>query len=216
MSYTDIGMIEAELRLTSGSINSTTSPSDDQVYSWIAQAEDVINSRTGNLYSQELVSSQVLDWENNDGILRVSPFVSISSLYYNDQSAGETPVWTLKTEDTDFYTYKDEGEIEFITSNFAPLSGKKRFMITYTKGASKVPARVKQVAAMIVANRVVSATTANQASEQSGGSVQVGTTRIDDPTAFSLSAFRSRDNEVKSFFDENIGTFKAYRISREY
>lgn len=216
MVYTDLDGVEAELKLASGAINSTTSPTDTQVYTWISQAEDKINSMTGNLYGQELASSQVFDWENNDSILRVEPYTSITSLHYNASSAGLTPSWVEKTEDTDFYTYGEEGEVEFITSAFAPLTGKKRFMLTYTKGATKVPGRVKMIAAMIAANKVVSATTANQAAEQSGGSVQVGTIKIDDPTSFSLGAFRSREAEVKSFFEDSIGTFKAHRITREY
>ena len=216
MSYTDLESIEQELRVSAGSINSTTSPTDAKVYDWIAQAVDKINTKTGNIYSQQLVSSQVLDWKDNDNILRIPPFTTITSLEYNDQAAGDTPIWTAKTEDTDFYTYPQNGEIEFISSNFSPLSGKKRFRLTYFKGQSKVPNRIKQLATMIVANRVVSATVANQAAEQSGGSVQVGTIKIEDPTAFSVGAYKARDMEVKAFMDEDIGTFKSFRIDREY
>ena len=216
MGYTTIDLMEAELKLSSGSINSTSAPTDTQVYSWIAQAEDKINDKTGNLYSQELVSSQVLDWEGNDNLIRLPKFVSISELRYNDQNAGETESWTTKTENTDFYAHGDSGEVEIITTKFSPLTGRRRFMITYFKGSSKVPNRIKQLATEIVANRVVSATLNNQAAEQSGGSVQVGTIKIEDPTAFSVSAYRAREASIKDFFDNDIGTFRAFRIDRAY
>ena len=216
MAYTDLTSIEQELRVSAGSINSTTSPTDTKVYDWIAQAEDKINTKTGNIYGQVLVSDKIYDWEGNSNILRIPPFTTISSLSYSSENAGSTPVWTVKTEDTDFYAYGEEGEVEFISGNFSPLIGKKRFKLTFFKGASKVPARVKQACAQIVANRVVSATVANQAAEQSGGSVQVGTIKIEDPTAFSVGAYKQREAEVKAFIDEDIGTFKALRVDRAY
>lgn len=217
MAYTTIDLIEAELKLTAGSINASSLPSSTIVASWVEDAESQVNVATGNLYSSTLESSVVFDWDNvGDYILRVTPFISITSLEYSEEAAGDAPVWTAKTEDTDFYTYPEEGEIEFITGNFSPISGKKRFRLTYTTGASSVPANVRQATTMLVANRMVSVVAANQAYEQSGGSVQVGTIKIEDPSAFSLNAYRSREELVKQFLKDSVGTFKAYRISRVY
>lgn len=217
MSYTTLNLIEAELKLTAGSINASSLPSSTIVTSWIEDAESQVNVSTGNLYSSTLVSSEVFDWDNiGDGLLRIPPYISITSLEYNEEAAGDTPVWTAKTENTDFYTYPEEGEIEFISGNFAPVSGKKRFRLTYVKGASSVPANIRQATTMLVANRLVSAVTANQAYEQSGGSVQVGTIKIEDPSAFSLNAYRNREELVKQFLKDSVGTFKSYRITRVY
>ena len=217
MAYTNIDLIEAELNLTSGSLTASSTPSSTDVTSWISEAESIINLQTGNVYGSTLESSVVFDWDNvGDYIFRVKPFVSITSLEYSEEVAGTTPVWTAKTEDTDFYTYKEEGEIEFITGNFVPVSGKKRFRLSYTVGTDSVPANVQRAATMMTANRLVGAVTANQAYEQSGGSVQVGTIKIDDPSSFSLNAYRAREDMVRQFMKEGVGTFKAYRINRVY
>jgi hypothetical protein len=217
MSYTTIDLIEAELNLTSGTLTASSTPSSTDVTSWITEAESIINLQTGNVYSSTLESSVVFDWENNgDYILRVDPFISITSLEYSEEAAGDTPVWVAKTEDTDFYAYEEEGEIEFITGNFTPIAGKRRFRLTYTTGTSSVPANVQRAATMMVANRLVGAVTANQAYEQSGGSVQVGTIKIDDPSAFSLNAYRAREEMTRQFIKDSVGTFKAYRIARAY
>lgn len=216
MGYTTLTDIEGELLLSAGSLNSTSSPTDTQVYGWIAQAEDKINSKTGNIYGNILSSNNILDWEGNDRLLRVEPFTSITTLEYNVNGAGVAASWVTKTEDTDYKAYGEEGEIRFISQNFAPTAGYNKFRLTYFEGQSKVPARVKEIAAKLAANRVVSATVANQASEQSGGSVQVGTIKIEDPTAFSVSAYKSRAQEAKDFFMDDIGSFKAHRVSRAY
>jgi len=216
MAYATITDIEGELLLSAGSINSTSLPSTNQVYSWIAQAEDRIDTKTGNQYKQTLETNKIYDWEGNDDLLRIDPFVSITTLEYNVATIDTTPSWVTKTENTDFYTYPEEGEVRFATTNFNPASGHRKFRLTYLKGQSQTPPIVKEIAAKIVANRVVSATVNNQATEQSGGSVQVGTIKIEDPTAFSVSAFKQRDSEIKAFFNEDMGVFKTYRIARAY
>lgn len=216
MAYSTIANIEAELKLATGTFTATSLPTSDDVTSWITEADSFIDLKTGNLYSSELVSSQILDWEGNDDIVRLPKFISVTEFRYNDQNAGETPSWTTKTEDTDFYTYPSNGEIEIIPTKFSPLTGKKRFMITYTKGYSSVPEYIKTASKKLAANRVVSATVNNQAAEQSGGSVQVGTIKIEDPTAFSVSAYKNREAEVRDILDKYIGSLKVYRIDRAY
>jgi len=216
MSYSSITLVEQELNLTAGSINSSSLPSSTAVSNWLTEADNQVDLMTGNVYSSSLESSVEFDWESNDNLLRVKPFSSVNSLWYSSEAAGETPSWTLKTENTDYYTHGEEGEIEFEYAKFKPVTGKRRFMLTYTTGASSVPASIQSATTKIVANRVVSAVVANQATEQSGGSVQVGTIKIEDPTAFSITAYKARQLEANDYLKSVIGTFKTYRIARAY
>lgn len=216
MAFTEISMIEGELNLSTGSINSTTNPSETQVYDWIDQAQDIISRKTGINYGKTLNSNKIFDWENNDGILYLEPFTSITALYYNVSSDETSPSWVEKTEDIHFITYPSYGHVEFLKSQFNPSGGKRKFKITYTTGVTKVPQIIKAIASKIVANNIVSATINNQVYEGSGGSVKVGIISINDPSSFSISAFRSRQQEINDFFKNYIGTIKAHRIDREY
>ena len=79
MSYTDINKISAQLGGTT--IGASSTPSSDDVTTWISEGESEINERTGFIYSQVTFADAIYDWEGNDDILRF-PFeiVSISSL----------------------------------------------------------------------------------------------------------------------------------------
>ena len=216
MAYSSISLIEAELLLSSGSLSSSSVPTSTIVSSWLEEADSLINDKTGNVYASTAETSVEFDWEGNDNILRVDPFSAVTSLWYSSEAKGETPDWTLKTVNEDYFIHGEQGEIEINYNKFLPIKGKRRFMLSYTTGQATVPAKVRTIATKITANRIVSATVANQASEQSGGSVQVGTIKIEDPTAFSVSAYKSRALEVKDFFLNDLGTFKAHRVSRAY
>lgn len=214
-SYTSTDLVSAQLG--GESITTSTTPSTDDVEQWIKEAEDEIDSRTGLTFKPEGFEDLILDYEKNDDIIRL-PFeiVSITTLYYNSESAGETPSWTLKTKDTDYYVYSEEGEIEIIPSKFNALRGKNRFKITGVKGKTVVPNIIKRLATLMVANRFVETVVQSQAYSNSGGDVQVGTIKVGNPSSFSVSAVNSRKSEIDDLFTKAIGDFRTFRITRAY
>ena len=215
MSYTDYKKVSSQLGGTT--LTHTSTPNIADVNEWISEAEAEINERTGFIYSQVTFTDNIYDWEGNDDILRL-PFeiVSISSLSYNDQYAGETPSWTTKTADEDYFVYGESSEIEFNNRKFKPLSGKKRFKVSGVKGKSEVPTIIQRLCTLMVANRVVETVVQNQAFANSGGDVQVGTIKVGNPSSFSISSVESRNREIERLFDKVVGDFKSYRIIRAY
>jgi len=216
VDYTDASLVKAQLSLAED-ISSSTTPSLNDVNNWIEEASAEVDARTGLSFGNELFIDKVFDWEGNDNLLRL-PFeiVSVSSLYYNGEAAGEAPVWVPKIVDSDFFVYGDSGEIEFNLSKFKPLPGRKRFKVSGVKGKSSVPVIIQRLTTLLVANRFIESVIANQAFSNSGGDVQVGTIKVGNPSTFSVSAVNSNVAEINRLFDKVIGSFKAYRISREY
>ena len=215
MSYTTPELIRQEIR-AENPFSESTYPNLDTVNEWITQAESEIDMRTGNSYSQTSVTDKVFDWEGFDNILRTEDVMSSVVLSYNDQAAGETPSWTLKTEDIDYYVYGDVGEVEFVPSKFKPLSGKKRFKLSYTKGSSSVPAVIERLCTLMVSQRVVQSVIQEQAYSNSGGEVQVGTIKVGNPSNFSVEGFKKNNEEIERLFRLVVGDRKFNRISRAY
>lgn len=215
MAYTNTDLISAELG--GFTLGTTTTPSEDDVAQWIKQAKSSIDSRTQMTFEPVTVTQELYDYSGDDYVLvlKGDPVLSITTLEYNDQNAGETPSWTAKTEDTDFYLYGDYSEVEFIPGKFKPKSGKRRFRVTYKKGYSIVPDDIKELATKIVAKRVVDSVINSQASV-AGGSVAVGTIRVEDPSNFSPAASRELQEDIDRLFDQVVGSFKVFRPTREY
>lgn len=215
MSYTTNSKVSSQLGGITIDANSV--PSSDDITGWITEAEAEIDSRTGMSYSQSAFTDKIYDWEGNDNILRF-PFemVSVSSLSYNKEAAGETPVWTVKTIDEDFFVYGDSGEVEFNLRKFSPLAGRKRFKVTGLQGKSEVPVIIQRLCTLMVANRTVETIVQNQAFANSGGDVQVGTIKVGNPSSFSVSAVKSAKAEIDDIFGKVIGEFRAFRVTRAY
>ena len=215
MAYTNEDLVSAELG--GFTLSSSSTPSSDDIAIWIGQAKAEIDSRSGETFEPIGVTQELYDWNHDDNILRLknSNVLSITTFEYNDQNAGETPSWTSKTEDTDFYLQGDYGEVEFITSNFSPIAGKRRFRVTYTHGQTSVPKDVQMLATKIVAKRVIDSVISSQASV-AGGAVSVGTISVDDASNFSPTVSKQLKAEIDSLFDKIIGSFKTYRPIREY
>ena len=216
MAYTDINKVSAQLGGIT--ISSSSTPSSSDFLTWIDEADSEINLRTGNLYSSTLVSSEEYDWDNDgDYILRLdNTFSTVSELLYSSEAAGSTPVWVSKTENVDFYTYGDNGEIEFIPSQFKPISGKRRFMVSYVKGSSSVPGYIQRLSTLMVAQRAVQTQVQNQAYANSGGDIQVGIIKIGSPSAFSMNNYNAMGREIDDIFNKIVGGNKFHRIKRFY
>ena len=215
MTYTTEALVEAELG--GFTVDATTNPTTTEMAVWITEANSEIELRTGEVFSSETVSSEVYDWNHDDNILRLKKpnILSITSLEYNSSNAGITPSWTSKTENTHFYVETDYGEVEIITGAFAPISGKRRFRVSYTHGHSSVPAQIQMLATKMVAKRVVDSVINSQASV-AGGAVSVGTLSVDDPSMFSPQVSKGLRDEIEHLLAKVSGDFKTYRMIREY
>jgi len=214
MSYTTVELVAAQLGT---SIDASSTPSSSDVSTWIEEADAEIDARTGLTFEPEVFSNEIYDWEGNDNLIRVSSeLVSVSTLEYNNQNAGETPVWTSKTEDVDFFLYGDSGEIEINTKKFSPIPGHKRFKLSGTKGKASVPKEIQRLATLTVGNRVVETVVQNQAYANSGGDVQVGTIKVGNPSAFSISGVNAAKSEIENLYTKVIGDFRAFRVTRAY
>lgn len=216
MAYTTITKVAAQVGGIT--IDGSSTPSTTDVDVWIAEAEDEINTRTGLNFNTFTVTNELYDWKNLDNILRLKsfPILSITTLEFNDQNAGVTPSYVTKTEDTDFYTYPSEAEVEFIPNTFNPKDGKRRFRLTYEAGFAAVPGTVERLATLITATRFVEASINNDGFQSKGGAVQIGTIKVDSPTTFSVSSYQSMKSEIETLYEKVIGDFKAFVITREY
>lgn len=215
MVYTTEELVKAELG--GFTLGTTTTPSSDDVSSWIVQAKAEIDARTGDTFEPTVFTQEVYDWGSEDNILRLKypNIVSITSFEYNSEAAGETPVWVSKTEDTDFFVYNDYGEVEFVTRKFSPLRGKNRFRVSGIYGLSEVPKKIQLLATKIVAKRVIDSVINAQAAVK-GGNVSIGTISVTDPSNFSPSVSLGLKTEIDSLMGSLIGNFKVYRPIREY
>lgn len=214
--YTDTDAVSAILNGVT--IDGTTTPSDDQVDTWIAQSSNELDVMTGRVWTSTLSSSVVLDYDGS-GYLRLpkSPVVSISSLEYNKQSLGSSSSdWTSLTEGrtNDFIVYTDEGEVQFFGSN-TPPAGQQRIRVTYTSGYASTPAWVEKLCAQMVARRFISSVVQGDAKEQ-GGSITVGNITISDPSTFSASFLRQLDMEIADTLGKFINQTHVFRPSRSY
>lgn len=200
-------------------INSASVPTSDTVEGWITEAESRIDNKTNNVYSSTTISSEILDWDNLDGIIRPakSPILSITSLSYNPYNPGDSefPTYTDKTENTDFFVYGDMGEVEPIIGSWSPSSGKKRFNITYIQGPSSVPSNVKTIATKIAAQRVIGAVI-NDDATSGGGEVSVGTISVKEPGVFTPTRYKQMGDEIEALFNELGSGFINHRLTREY
>lgn len=214
--YTDADSVSAILNGVT--ISGTTTPSDDQVDAWIAQASNELEVMTGRIWTSTTASSVILDYDGS-GYLRLpkSPVISISSLEYNKQGLGSSSSeWTSLTEGrtNDFIFYSDEGEVQFFGSN-TPPAGQQRIRVSYTYGYASTPLWVEKLCAQMVARRFIASVVQGDAKEQ-GGSITVGNITISDPSTFSASFLRQLDTEIEDTLGKFINQTHVFRPSRSY
>jgi len=218
--YCTIADVNAILRTT---LSSSTIPTSTVVSSWISDASSEIDLISDNLYSSTVVSSTYLDYDG-EGILRLphSNLLSIEELKYNYNTTGYSPSWYTLEEgfDKNYLLYSDEGELEFIsgvnsTNKVLPLRGNKKFCVSYTYGSTNYPRYISRLCALMVAKNTILSLINSQANSE-GGSIQVGTISISDPTMFSVNYIKSIDNEIKDLQSKIGLDFKTIRYTRNY
>jgi len=219
-NYCTIDDVNGELRTT---LTSSTLPTSTLATSWIFDASSEIDLISDNLYSSNIVSSTYLDYDGS-GILRTpnSNLLSVDLLKYNGNAIGYTPNWYTLEEgyDKNFLLYSDEGELEFIsginsTNKIMPLSGNKKFCISYTHGSTNYPNYIKRLCTLMVTKRTIISLINSQANSE-GGAIQVGTISISDPSMFSVNYVKSLDNEIKDLQSKIGLDLKVTRNTRMY
>jgi hypothetical protein len=215
-------MVAAELRLEED-FSFDTFPSDDAVERWIQEESRIIDIRTGQVFSSTVVSSSYLDYDGGD-VFRFphSPLISLTKLEYNKNHISIEPEWLLLEEGfgKNFLLYADNGELEFINGNNAlnvvkPVNGSKRFRASYVYGYSSVPLEIQRLATLLVAKRVIMSLASSQSNTE-GGSIQVGTIRVSDPSNFSVNYLKGLNQEISDLFGSIGQGFKVFRLDRVY
>lgn len=215
-------MVEAELRLEE-SFSTSTFPSLSDVERWIKEESKVVEIRTGQVFSSTEVTDVLLDYDGSD-VFRFphSPLISVSSLEYNKNSNSVDPDWVSLEEGygKNYLLYEDVGEVEFINGNNAsnvvvPRSGRKRLRVSYVYGYDEVPLEIQRVTTLLVAKRVIMSLASSQSNTE-GGSIQVGTIRVSDPSNFSINYLKSLSQEVSDLFGSIGQGFKVFRPDRVY
>ena len=217
MSYTTIEKIGEELG--GYTINAGSIPSSSTVTGWIEEAEQVIDDITNTTYTTATASSELYDYDGS-GVLFLAnaPTISINELKKEVKGIGaESSEWEVllegRTSDKDFYVYLDEGEIRFHGTN-TPTKGYKNIMVSYDYGMDSVPGDIERLSTLMVARRVIMSVINKSATEE-GGSVSVGTIKVDDPSKFGHDHLKEMKAEELSIID-HVGRFKTYRFKRVY
>lgn len=221
-SYTTVPYIEAELRLTS-SLSSSTIPTSTTVSRWITEASEEVDMLTNNVYSSTTATSVYVDYDGS-GILLL-PYTAIQSLtlkYNKNDYTAQSTDWVTLEEGTgkNYLLYSDSGEVVFINGNYAtnklvPCSGAKRFCITTTYGESAVPLSIQHLTTLMVSKRMLLSMINSQANSE-GGTIQVGTISISDPSMFSQGYITKLSDEIDRLkADIGVGLI-VYRPMRFY
>jgi len=211
--YTEAGLVKAELRATVD-FSSTTSPTADDVDTWITEASAAINTIAGRTYGQTNYS-ETFDYNGTDVlVLRNAPLISVTGLLYSTSALG-TDTYSLsvtKTEDVDYTVYQEEGEIE-ILSGWSPQCGKKRIKVNYVAGNAITPSEIQMLATKKVTKRVIDTLLSKDVNEKkSGKSVSVGSISIVKPADFGVSQYKTLSSDIARLEQDIIGGTSVYRL----
>lgn len=208
-SYVTVEDVSNELNgLT---IDSTTTPSESTVDTWIEQESEMLDKETGRYWGVNESSNEYLDYDGSGYIrLNKAPVVDISKIEYESSEN----VWTELTSGkyNDYIIYKDEGELRLY--NNSVKAGYQNIRVTYTYGYTTTPRTVVAIVSKRVALRVIGAVINSQSSEE-GGSITVGAISISDPSSVSLQRVQSLKNDIQSMIG-SLGKFKTFRYNRRW
>ena len=221
-NYTTLQLIEAEIR-ASTPLSASTTPTSTMVATWIQEASNEIELHTGELFSSTTESSTLFDYDGS-GIfmLPYNDVLSVDKVEYNTSDIRSTASWITLQEggDKDYITYLEEGEIHFTSglnssNKIMPLAGKQRFRISYKFGYNGTPLYVQRLATLLVAKRIL-LSLINSQSNTEGGTIQIGTIRITDPSNYGIQHFNNLNDEIDRIYADIGAEFNTFRITRVY
>lgn len=150
--------------LTGKAYTTGTMPTAAQITGWITDCSGIVGTRTGKKYVTTTVTAEKLNGNGTQYIkLNNRPLISVTSLSVDD---------SVLTASTDYWIVDyDAAVIEVLAAPQEKIEGDSQghqnITITYTYGVTTIPAAVKQLCAVMVAMRALSA----GALAASGGSV---------------------------------------------
>jgi len=219
--YTSPDLIAAELNSTTHFTDNTI-PDLVTVYNWIDEAMAEIDILSAMTYGSTVESSVYVDYDGS-GMLRLpdAPILNLA-LRYNQNQQSEAASWVDLEEGygKNYIFYPKEGEIEFINGNLAtnlvvPIKGRKKFCITYTHGYQKIPLEIQRLCTLMIAKRSITSLVNYQANSE-GGTIQVGTIMISDPTNYSVNYVRDMNTQITDLTDKIGLGFTVFRYTRDY
>jgi hypothetical protein len=221
--YTIPDYVAAEIRATIP-FQDDTLPSLQDVNRWIEQASKEIDIISNAMWGSIVVENEYLDYTNVSNILQlpVANIISIDKIEYNINSWGLSPSFITLTEgiDKDYISYVPQNEIQFVkglnnTWNSFFQSGPKRFRVSYTYGSQTIPPEIEHLCTLMVARRVIRTLISSQANTNQGN-ISVGPIRVADPSSFSISSFKTMNDEINKLRSDIGMDFKIYKFTRVY
>lgn len=217
MAYTTTSLVSAEIGGVT--IDGSSTPTNTTVDLWIADAKAEIDERCGRTFESTAITSSAYEYHDYDGSGRIKlnnyPIISIESLSVEQNGlSGDSADWQAMTEGRTsaghFITYKELGVIAFHSNSLSvqPIAGSQNVRVEYTYGAAAVPANVKRLATLLVAQRYLQSV-ASKTATQEGGSVSVGTISVSDPTNYANVRLKEFGAEIDTLFNKLIGKFKV-------
>ena len=213
-TYTDASLVASELRATAD-FSASTIPSLTDINTWITESSAAINTMAGRVYGQTTYS-ETFDYNGTSTlVLRNAPVISVTNVLYSTSALG-TDTYSLsdtKTEDTDYTSYLEEGEIEPLFSSWTPLCGKKRIQVNYIAGYAETPKDIQGLVTKKVAKRVLDTLLEKDVNEKkSGKSVSVGSISIVKPADFGVSQYKTLSSDIAEAEKSIIGGTSMYRL----
>ena len=207
MAYTTNAKVSDELG--GYTLDAASTPSSSVITTWIADAAAEIDSKT-NMTFESTATTDICDYDGSKRvILENKPVLDISKVFYNKEPIGNAAEWEELTEDTDWVSYNSFNLFQFVT---AIGSGKKKLKVEYTYGETTVPLNVAQLAAKLVAKRVILSIQTNSQTTE-GGSISVGPISINDPSRFSLDYLERLNTEIADLYS-TVGTLRTFQYNK--
>jgi hypothetical protein len=198
-------------------IDATTTPSTTTVETWIEQESEKLKSDTNQLWGQETITDELLDYDGSGNLLLdYAPVISITKLENerNGMNATSESWLTLvegRTSSGSFIVYKEEGDLQFHGS-VVPIIGNLNMRVTYEAGYAPVSPVVLSYVAKAASLRVIEAVVNSQASEE-GGNITVDVISLTDPSNFSVGRVRQLKTDLIDLKNQ-LGSLKVYRYNR--
>ena len=206
MTYTTPLLVQSQIRGET-SFSSNTIPSLPEVETWIAEAMDDINHKTGQRWDQYEIEREY-DYTGADSLrIKESPIISIDEVAYRKYPLGSSsPVeWEVKSEDTDYTVYLNRGEIRLLTS-WNPAVGNKRIRVQATCGYATTPSRIQELATKMVAIRVIESVLYSDVNLSTDVNISVGSVSVVNPSNVGIRKFEGMKLDVDRLFKDIIGS----------
>lgn len=202
--YTDLQQVQEELR-SETSFSNNTLPSAQTVTRWIGQASERVDNIAGRTFGVTTYT-EYIDYAGEEMLmLKHAPFISVTSVEYNNQPSGQATNWTTLTEDTDYVVYPETGEILIVLDQWKPNFGNRNIKIIYSAGYVEIPEVIQTAVTKIVALRVLNTLISKNVNEGSdGGSISVGSISIVEPASYGVNSYKNLQQEVKDLLDNEI------------